>query len=382
MKENILMRFKNVLAAILCTMLTDPIAYASAEVQEAKPCPEKIADYLFYMELDDYTFFGMPQNDSPMFHVGCSSIRKGDLYGRNLDLSYCETPEFVIRVHAKSGRFASIGVCADPTITCNVAEMSEAELLSMPNITNDGINENGVIISENVVIAEGIDDMRGTAPGREQVHASRVVRYVLDRAASASHAVELMKGIDIVGGFSGDALHWMIADEKDTFVVEIIHGELAVSRNGYPYMTNFYLNYGPMQEIQRIAENEFRDVPLLNSHAMGVERWCTLRDGYDAIGSVQDMAELLASVDGSALYDDTKHPLRYSDCVGDTLPINGSQTAFDEEMSRQYGYFRQRDRKAPQSDWFTWHTSVYEIENRALHVYSQEEYSAFFSFQL
>ena len=377
-----LMKIKNVLAAILCTMLTGSVTFSSAETQKAKPCPEKIADYLFYMELDDYTFFGMPQTDSTMFHVGCAGIRKGDLYGRNLDLPYCETPEFVIRVHAKNGRFASIGVCADPTISCNVAEMSEAELLSMPNITNDGINENGVIISENVVIAEGIDDMRGTAPGKEQVHASRVVRYLLDRAASAAHAVELMKEIDIVGGFSGYALHWMIADEKDTFVVEIIHGELAVSRNEHPYMTNFYLNYGPIQETQRIAGNEFRNVPLLNSYAMGVERWCALRDGYNGIDSIQGMADLLASVDGSALYDDTKRPLRYSDCVGDELPITGSQTAFDEEMNRQYGYFRQRDREAPQSDWFTWHTSVYEIGNRTLHIYSQEDYSDCFSFQL
>ena len=343
---------------------------------------KKVADYLYYMELKDYTFLTMPEADSPQFTVGCSSVRKGNLYGRNLDLGYCETPEFIIRLYAAEDRLASIALCAEPSVTCAVGEIPEAELLAMPNVTNDGINENGVVINVNVVKATGVDDLSGTAPGKENLHASRVVRYLLDRAESAQHAVELMRRVNIVGGFSGYALHWMIADEKDTFVVEIINGALVVSRNEKYYMTNFYLNYGPVQKEQVIAETRFENVPLLNEYAIGVERWCVLRDGYDKITSADDMMKLLASVRATAMYDRTKKPAWYSECTGGALSIHSSRAEFERVLEKQLECFDARDRKNPQGDWNTWHSSVYDIADRSLCVYSQEDYSVGYHYRL
>ena len=375
-------KYKIAVSGIVCALLMC-LAACTAKENKMKPLyPEKLADYLYYMELEDYSFSAMPQSESPLFTGGCSSIRKGNLYGRNLDLSYCEIPEFIVRVKAAPGRFASIGVCADPTITCVVGEMTEAELLAMPNVTNDGINENGVIISENVVDATGVDDMSGTAPGKEKIHSSRVVRYLLDRAESAEHAVELMEELDIVGGFSGSGLHWMIADENDTYIVEIINGQLAVSKNEQFYMTNFYLNYGPVQKEQIVAGVAFEDLPLLTDQAIGVERWCLLRDGYDALSTAEDVAGLLESVAVTGLYDRTKQPIRYSECIGNGLTIHDDTTDFEAELDSQIRLFETRDRANPQGDWITWHSSVYDIENRTLCVYSQEDYSVSYRYQL
>lgn len=354
----------------------------SSKEETEMPSPEKLADYLYYLEMDDYRFDALPEDGSQLFTMGCTGIRKGNMFGRNLDLGYCEIPEFVVRLSAAEGRFASIGLCANPTITCNVAEMTEAELLSMPDVTNDGINENGVIVSENVVDATGVDSMSGTAPGKEQIHSSRIVRYLLDRAESAEQAVELMKDVDIVGGFSGSALHWLIADEQDTYVVEIINNEIIAQKNEAYYMTNFYLNYGPVQPKQYIAETLFENVPLLNEYPIGVERWCLLRDKYESISSEEDMVNLLAAVKATAMYDKTKSPAWYSECIGGDLSVHSTKADFERELKRQIALYENRDRSNPQGDWITWHTSVYDIENRTLCVYSQEDYAADYRFAL
>ena len=117
--------------------------------------------------------------------------------------------------------------------------------MRMPTITNDGINQNGVLASVHVVLTDGIDDMSGTNEGGKVLDGRYVVRYVLDHAKSAQHAVALLEQANIVGGFEHYGLHWMIADEKDTYIVEVIEGRLSVSRNEYNYFTNFYMNYGP-----------------------------------------------------------------------------------------------------------------------------------------
>lgn len=57
-------------------------------------------------------------------------------------------------------------------------------------ITNDGINENGVLASVHVVLADGIDDMNGTNEGGEVIDGRYVVRYILDHAKSAGHAAD------------------------------------------------------------------------------------------------------------------------------------------------------------------------------------------------
>ena len=346
------------------------------------PCPEKLSDYLYYLELDGYDFTAVPENDPPLSCGGCSTVRKGSLYGRNLDLGYCETPEFIVRMSAADGRFASIGLCADLSVAGSVSELTAAALRRVPNVTSDGINENGVIVSVNVVVADGVDDMSGTAPGKTPVHATRLVRYLLDRASSAEHAAELMGQIDIVGDFSGYALHWMIADAADTYVVEIIGGKLIFSRNRQYYLTNFYLNLGPELPKQFIGGRCFENLPLLNDYAIGVERYCVLRDGYDGVRTAEDMTALMRSVRATASYDRTNDPLWYSEFCGGEVSIRSEKQVLEKELTRQIGLYEARDRSDPKGDWITWNTSVYDIEARSLTVFSQEDYSTAFRYRL
>ena len=164
--------------------------------------PKKLADYLYYMEYTDYVP-DLTTGEQVKTGFACSSVRNGNFYGRNLDLDYADVPEFVIKVAAKEGRYASIGMAADLTLKSHEVErISEARLLALPNMTFDGINENGVAMNSNVVPAIDLDfaTLLSTNYGKPRLHALAVVRYVLDHAKSAAHGVELLKNMDIYGG--------------------------------------------------------------------------------------------------------------------------------------------------------------------------------------
>ncbi|MBQ8692573.1 MAG: hypothetical protein IJ520_05440, partial [Synergistaceae bacterium] len=198
--------FKFLLAVVIALSLAVSASAASFTA------PEKLANYLYYIDYADYTpDFAIGDNIKQGF--ACSAVRNGNFYGRNLDLDYADVPEFVIKVAAKEGRYASIGMAAMFDIkSSNVDKLSDAQLLALPNMTFDGINENGVAMNSNVVPAVDLDfaTLVSTNYGKPRIHVLAVVRYVLDYAKSAAHGVELLKNMDIYGGYGSWGLHWML----------------------------------------------------------------------------------------------------------------------------------------------------------------------------
>ena len=344
--------------------------------------PEKLGEYLYYVEYNDF----VPEIAGDLAPIeakgGCSTVRNGNFFGRNLDMNYCECAEFVVRMNGSKSRYASIGLSANPYIGANVAEMTEDELARIPTITNDGINENGVLASVHVVLSDNIDDQSGTNAGGEVIDGRYVVRYVLDHAKSAEHAVSLLEKANVVGGFGQYGLHWMIADEKDTYIVEVIDGKLAVSKNEYPYMTNFYLNYGPVQEAQAVGGTAFENFPLLNERAIGVERWAYLREHYAESNTADGMAKLMESVKATTVYTQEENALWLTEHSADGLTIHSPREDFLRVAAEQQEMYKHRDRANPQGDWITWHTSVYDIEKAKLTVWSQEDYTVPYTFTL
>ncbi len=111
--------------------------------------PKKLADYLYYMEYTDYV------------------------------------PDLTTGEQVKTGFACS----------AEVDKLSEAQLLSLPNMTFDGINENGVAMNSNVVPAPDLDfaTLLSTNYSKPRIN---VVRCVLDYAKSAAHGVELLNNND------------------------------------------------------------------------------------------------------------------------------------------------------------------------------------------
>ncbi|MBQ8700903.1 MAG: linear amide C-N hydrolase [Acidaminococcaceae bacterium] len=325
----------------------------------------------------------------------CSSVRNGNFYGRNLDLDYADVPEFAIKVAAKEGRYASIGMAADLTLKSNgVDRISEARLLALPNMTFDGINENGVAMNSNVVPAIDLDfaTLLSTNYGKPRLHALAVVRYVLDHAKSAAHGVELLKNMDIYGGYGTWGIHWMLADEKETYIIECIDGELVARNDTDNIMTNFYVNYAPNTRYakhiaktgQTVAGKTYKGFPILTPHACGVERYAILKEHYAEGGkSAAGMARLMERVKYTQMYEAATEPFWYTEYTEGNLTIANAPMDFKAAVQFGIDTYKLHDRNIqPDNFWQTWHTAVYDLANRTLRLNIQEDYSKHYDFKL
>ena len=358
--------------------------------------PKKLNDYLYYMEYTDYKV-DLATGEQVKTGFACSAVRNGNFYGRNLDLDYADVPEFVIKVAANEaeGRYASIGLAAILTLKSNeVDNVPEAQLLAMPNLTFDGINENGVAMNCNVAPAVDLDfaTLRSTNYGKPRIHAVSVVRYVLDHATSAAHGVELLKNMDIYGGYGSWGLHWMLSDEKETYIIECIDGELVARNDTDNIMTNYYVNYGSYskyskfaaQKGQTVAGKTYENFPVLTPHACGVERYAILKEHYAEGGeSAEGMARLMERVKYTQTYEAATEPFWYTEYTEGNLTIANAPMDFKAVVQSSIDTYKLHDRNIqPNNFWQTWHTAVYDLANRTLRLNIQEDYSRHFDFKL
>ena len=389
--------FKSTLALFLTALVTFSFAACGSAAQAAPfTTPKKLADYLYYVEYKDYEV-DLKTGEQVKTGFACSAVRNGNFYGRNLDLDYADVPEFVIKVASKEseGRYASIGLATILTVKSNeVGKISEAQLLTMPNLTFDGINENGVAMNCNVVPAVDLDfaTLLSTNYGKPRIHAISVVRYVLDHAKSAAHGVELLKNMDIYGGYGSWGLHWMLSDEKETYIIECIDGELVARNDTDNIMTNFYVNYGSYsnyskytaQKGQKVAGKTYENFPILTPHACGVERYAVLKDHYAEGGkSAEGMARLMERVKYTQAYEADTEPFWYTEFSAGNLTIANAPMDFRAVIQSNIDTYKLRDRSIqPNNFWQTWHTAVYDLANRTLRLNIQEDYSKHYDFKL
>lgn len=377
------------MSALLLVLMLSVAANASTFT-----APKKLADYLYYMEYTDYVP-DLTTGEKVKTGFACSAVRNGNFYGRNLDLDYADVPEFVIKVAAKEGRYASIGMATILTLKSNeVDKVSEADLLAMPNLTFDGINENGVAINCNVAPAIDLDfaTLRSTNYGKPRLHAVSVVRYVLDHAKSAAHGVELLRDMDIYGGYGIWGLHWMLSDEKETYIIECIDGELVARNDTDNIMTNFYVNYGSYsryskfatQKGQKVAGKIYEGFPILTPHACGVERYAILKEHYaEGAESAEGMSHLMERVKYTQAYEGDTNPFWYTEFNERDLTIENAPMDFKAIIQSSIDTYKLHDRNInPNNFWHTWHTSVYDLANRTLRLNIQEDYSKHYDFKL
>ena len=384
------------LARVMWGVLLLVLMLAVSAQASSFTAPKKLADYLYYVEYTDYVP-DLTTGEKVKTGFACSAVRNGNFYGRNLDLDYSDVPEFVIKVAAKEseGRYASIGMAAILTLKSKeVDKVSEAEMLAMPNITFDGINENGVAINCNVAPAVDLDfaTSLSTNYGKPRIHAVSVVRYVLDHAKSAAHGLELLKNMDIYGGYGTWGLHWMLSDAKETYIIECIDGELVARNDTDNIMANFYVNYGSYskaskylaQKGQTVAGKVYEGFPILTPHACGVERYAILKEHYDEGGkSAEGMAHLMERVKYTQAYEADTEPFWYTEYTEGNLTIANAPMDFKAAIKYGFDTYKLHDRNIqPNNFWQTWHTSVYDLANKTLRLNIQEDYTKHYDFKL
>ncbi|MEU6202128.1 carcinine hydrolase/isopenicillin-N N-acyltransferase family protein [Micromonospora musae] len=165
---------------------------------------------------------------APASPFGCSLfVAAGDrsrpLFARNFD--WDPNPAMVLRTDPPQG-YASISL-VDLSYLGVGAELSgDRRLLNAPLLPFDGMNERGLAVGLAADDAARADPV----PGRPTVGSVRILRLVLDRAATVDEAIAVFTAhnLDFSGG---PALHYLVGDATGaSAVVEFVDGQMQVER--------------------------------------------------------------------------------------------------------------------------------------------------------
>lgn len=356
---------------------------------------EKVTDYLYYTEISDIDYsygkeFCFDRYSDPNSAVlgACSSFRKGNFYYRNYDWYYDNKIEFIIRTKKSSGRYESIGLTSldiDPDDISIDKFMWQYKYL--PCHMLDGINEKGVVCNTNVApFDKGITTCTNPELSEEAtVSAAVIVRLILDKCATAKEAVDLIKNqINVVGPMNlNEEFHFMIADKKKTYIVEFINNKVVVMEPKKPIMTNFHLYNTKLNSDGTI------DLNTVEKFAAGCERFDIVAKDYDSVTDINSGLETLKKIRYTNAYDSNQNPRWKTEFVGDYRaqgydviltaqdPIENFALAF--EISDEL--FQNRSRDTAQT-WQTVHSAIYDIENKKLKLYIQEDYNNAFEYEV
>ena len=273
---------------------------------------------------------------------GCSSIRSGDYLYRNFDFPFDERAEFVVKMSAGPGRFASVGVAqvgtnlTEDIVTSGKPEYS-ARYKWLPGATVDGINEHGVAC--NINVCDGDPHLLDAWPTNGTIHCLGAVRWVLDNATNAASAAQgVAAGVYFPAGWAQN-YHWMIADERETWIVE--NGE-AHQVAGRAVMTNFPLYPAPV-------------------FGSGWERYLLLTNATENITNAWYTRAYLPDAETEWL----------SEFGGDRAYMNAAKIAWASKPREAHrGEIFQTSQTL--TWWQTVHTSIYDLTNRTLRVAVQE----------
>lgn len=209
-----------------------------------------------FLQFASKTFFlGVPL-EANQDYVACSAFltqnEEGDfIAGRNFD--YSETDLLTIYTHPKDG-YASIGMAPLASLNIGVKDGIDAMssigkilMLASPYMCVDGINEKGLMVAVLDLNPPRIKQ----DTGKPKINTMIAVRMLLDRAATADEAVDLLRQYDF-NSMSKMAQHIYIADAQGkSVVVEWQMNNTFGSNNGFEMYvtesqvcTNFWLCQG------------------------------------------------------------------------------------------------------------------------------------------
>lgn len=235
-------------------------------------------------DYDDLAGVVTPPSASPF---GCSLFyASGDaarpVYARNFD--WDPNPALVLHTDPPDGH-ASVSIVdisylglpagVDPLTD----PAARRKLLDSPLLPFDGMNAKGLVVG---LAADDSGRARKT-PGLPTVGSVRILRLMLDRAATVDEALGLLDryNLDFDGG---PPLHYLLADASGaSAVVEFVDGRLVVTRGGPPWqaLTNFRLT-GSGDAVQK-ADRRYSTIRATLEPQAGRLDW---RQSLDLLRSV------------------------------------------------------------------------------------------------
>lgn len=346
--------------------------------------PQRLGEYLYEITYTDYKPIAVERYMKTLRNVShgaaCTVIRHGNIVGRNYDYLYSEMAEFVIHVPAAEGRYASIGVVS--SIFELTPEVTEKDPYGqyfdiLPYVTADGLNEKGVYCSVNMVHGEHRYVTTGTNPSANvSLYAGMAVRYVLDHCATAAEACEALHNVNIVFLEALGEFHFFVADRTESWVVEVFDNQLKCLKVNDEVLTNFY-----------VLTDAFIQNRSTDAQANGVERYDYAINHINEFNSVDAAASLMSYLAYSKIYDLNNNPFWYSEFYGDkcdagVIDRNMPKELYADYLKQESEGFKTKKRDYLGGFWVTTHTSIYDLNNLTLRVYSEENFNEHFDFTL
>ncbi|MEU7900710.1 linear amide C-N hydrolase [Nonomuraea sp. NPDC049152] len=210
----------------------------------------------------------------------CSLYHRGTEFGRNFD--WDPNPAIVVRADPPDG-YASLSIAdasyllgkagpADLTDPVQRRRLAHAVLAPF-----DGMNEKGLAVG---LAATPEADLPVPDPGKPTLTSVRIMRVLLDRAATVDEALALMRAYNV--DFSdGPQVHYLIADRSGaSAVVEYGKGRMNVSEDRV--LTNWSVVSGTPDDrhktLTRRIDSRTDGLDLLKSVAQGHTRWSVVYD--------------------------------------------------------------------------------------------------------
>lgn len=361
-----------------------------------RPMLERVSGWLYAIEYESYDYadgYEYAKRFKP--NGACSAVRVGDLVGRNLDWYYGDEVEVVVKTKATQGRHATMGI-SHSNLTKAQAESGEwlDYYNALPFMVSDCINDVGVYASSNIVPSGDKGLTLGTNIGKQDLCQIMIPRFVCDYADTAKDAIALLNNMNIFAPLNriGYECHILLCDAVDTYVIEFVDNHISILSstdddydaipNDMDIVTNFYLTGwdGNIKSVYGGDTKQAVEATGLTPHAQGLERYTIIADGYDNVTDADDMGALLEDVKYTLAYNEAQNPFWYSEFVDGDLTIYSTEQDFADIKSKAIDVFehRTRDKKT----WYSAHSSVYDIDNKKLSVYVNEDFAHKYEFKL
>ena len=208
----------------------------------------------------------------------CTAIvysTKDHYFGRNLDLEFSYHEEITVAPQNFPFEFRQAN-----SIEQHYAMIGMAFVVDDYPLYHDATNEKGLSMAG--LNFPGNADYKNERPDLDNIAPFEFIPWILCQCASVEEARGLLSGINLVHiDFSKDLplspLHWMIADQKETIVVESVKEGLKVYDNPVGVMTNnptfdkqlFFLN-NYMNLSAEPAKNTFAEELELDGYSRGM----------------------------------------------------------------------------------------------------------------
>lgn len=217
---------------------------------------KSLEEHIEYLESEGIDFYEKAMSfRRPFCTTYSAQYETGDyIFGRNNDL-YPDDTSILLYTKPSDG-YASV------TMTDGVYFGYENENSNIEDIKKymkavayfpgDGMNECGVAIAQNSVMAQSKID-----PEKVSIGSLQAVRLVLDYAKDVDEAIELLEKYNIYFELS-EQCHYLISDATGkSVIVEFASGEMKVLNSNYPWQVNTNFELSGFQDEKTAANETF-----------------------------------------------------------------------------------------------------------------------------